>query len=247
MSEPTIPLKPPDGPAAIPPAADFAPGGPSPAGPSPFPSRPHAHRAPHGAAIPGVNGQVLLGIARHLLTLAGGVLVTRGALDEGQLSEAVGALCALIAIAWSVQHKRSAGIGPAGTVAVALLGVLMLGNGCASPAKVVTADIRLQCGTNVVTVIQPKDTVIDSLEFEPATGKLILRGYQSTASAAAVESARAQAAMQGQVISAGLGVIESLAARAAQSQGMPMAPPTPTNLPAARSVPTTSITNAPTR
>jgi hypothetical protein len=168
---------------------------------------------------------VVLGVVRHLLTLAGGVLVTRGTLDDGQLSEGVGALCALLAIAWSVQHKRRAGMVSAAPVAFALLGVLLFSNGCASASKVVTADIRLQCGTNVVTVSQPKDTVIDSLEFEPATGRLVLRGYQSTASAAAVESARAQAAIQGQVITAGLAAIESLAARAAQSQGIPMAPP----------------------
>lgn len=174
---------------------------------------------------------MLLGVVRHLLTIAGTVLVTRGTLDEAQATQGVGAICTLLAIVWSMQAKRSGSSGP-GTgvvvsVMVALLGVILLGTGCASPARVVTADIRLQCGTNVVTVTQPKDTVIDSLEFEPATGRLILHGYQSTASAAAVEATRAQAAVQGQVINASLGVIESLAARLAQSQGVPMAASSP--------------------
>ncbi|MCX8157673.1 MAG: hypothetical protein N3J91_14720 [Verrucomicrobiae bacterium] len=49
---------------------------------------------------------ILLGIARHLLTAVGGVLVSRGWTDPASLETAVGALLTLAGFAWSIWHKR---------------------------------------------------------------------------------------------------------------------------------------------
>ena len=47
-----------------------------------------------------------LGLARHVLTLLGGVLVARGQIDADTLNTAVGAAVALGGAAWSVADKR---------------------------------------------------------------------------------------------------------------------------------------------
>lgn len=187
---------------------------------------------------------IVLGLIRHLLTVAGGYLVAQGTLTSGDLTELIGGVVAIIGVGWSVYEKqtarkRASGLDPApsaeppprstftGMVLVAGLGLLVIaifGGGCASAGKAVTANIRLQCGTNSVTVSQPKDTIIERLEFDPTTGRLILYGYQSTANAAAVEAMRAQAEMQRQTMAQGIAMIQNLGAMAAQSQGVPIAP-----------------------
>lgn len=53
---------------------------------------------------------LIQGLVRHLLTTAGGVLVTDGVLNTDQLNQGAGAVCVLIGIAWSAwnkyQHQR---------------------------------------------------------------------------------------------------------------------------------------------
>ncbi len=49
---------------------------------------------------------MILGLARHLLTAAGGALVAKGYVDAGTAETAVGALVALIGVGWSVWEKR---------------------------------------------------------------------------------------------------------------------------------------------
>lgn len=49
---------------------------------------------------------VILGILRHLLTMAGGALTAAGWLDESTVQQGIGALATLIGIAWSVAEKR---------------------------------------------------------------------------------------------------------------------------------------------
>lgn len=46
--------------------------------------------------------------------------------------------------------------------------------------------------THTITVAQPKDTVINKLELDPATGQLTLEGYSATANAAAITATEAQ-------------------------------------------------------
>lgn len=47
-----------------------------------------------------------LGIVRHILTAAGGVLVTKGVIDDVGLTQAVGGLIALLGVAWSMYDKK---------------------------------------------------------------------------------------------------------------------------------------------
>lgn len=48
----------------------------------------------------------LLGVVRHGLTFLGGLLVTKGLLDEGMLQEALGAVMTLVGAVWSVTAKK---------------------------------------------------------------------------------------------------------------------------------------------
>jgi hypothetical protein len=47
----------------------------------------------------------ILGIARHILTFAGGFFVVKGYLDEGMLNELIGGVLALAGTVWSVVAK----------------------------------------------------------------------------------------------------------------------------------------------
>lgn len=47
----------------------------------------------------------VLGLIRHVLTFAGGILVSKGILDEGMVVEAVGAVIGLIGTVWSIGAK----------------------------------------------------------------------------------------------------------------------------------------------
>lgn len=49
---------------------------------------------------------VILGVLRHILTLAGGFLVARGVLDESQVETLVGGAWAILGVLWSVVEKR---------------------------------------------------------------------------------------------------------------------------------------------
>jgi hypothetical protein len=52
--------------------------------------------------------EIILGIARHVLTSLGGVLVTKGLSETTAVETAVGALVTLAGFAWSVFAKRKA-------------------------------------------------------------------------------------------------------------------------------------------
>jgi hypothetical protein len=49
----------------------------------------------------------ILGIIRHTLTFVGGVLITKGVIDEASFVEISGALLTLIGTVWSVVNKNS--------------------------------------------------------------------------------------------------------------------------------------------
>lgn len=49
---------------------------------------------------------MIMGIARHILTAAGGAMVAKGVVDAGTAETAIGALVALTGVAWSVFEKR---------------------------------------------------------------------------------------------------------------------------------------------
>ena len=49
---------------------------------------------------------VLNGIVRHILTAAGGALVTKGMIGEGELELVVGAVITLAGVVWSAIAKK---------------------------------------------------------------------------------------------------------------------------------------------
>ena len=53
-----------------------------------------------------MNKDSVLGLVRHVLTFAGGFLVTAGSLDPTSLETAVGAIVTLDGIVWSVVAKK---------------------------------------------------------------------------------------------------------------------------------------------
>ena len=54
-----------------------------------------------------MNQEQVQGFIRHLLTLVGGVFVTKGAIDEQTMLEEVGAVMTLGAFIWSFRTKRA--------------------------------------------------------------------------------------------------------------------------------------------
>ncbi len=49
--------------------------------------------------------EVILGVIRHTLTFAGGILVAKGILEQGLLTEIIGGLMTVIGGVWSVIDK----------------------------------------------------------------------------------------------------------------------------------------------
>lgn len=50
--------------------------------------------------------EVIQSFLRHLLTAAGGILVSKGYVDGGMVDAGVGALITLIGLGWAVWHKK---------------------------------------------------------------------------------------------------------------------------------------------
>ena len=50
----------------------------------------------------------ILGIVRHSLTFIGGILITKGLIDESILNEVIGGAIALTGAIWSIINKKQA-------------------------------------------------------------------------------------------------------------------------------------------
>lgn len=50
--------------------------------------------------------EIVLGIIRHTLTFVGGILITKGLIDESTLQTLVGSSITLIGAIWSVINKN---------------------------------------------------------------------------------------------------------------------------------------------
>jgi len=48
----------------------------------------------------------ILGITRHILTFVGGILVTKGLMEEGMLTESIGSILTVIGAVWSIIAKK---------------------------------------------------------------------------------------------------------------------------------------------
>jgi hypothetical protein len=55
-----------------------------------------------------MNKETILGIVRHILTTAGGVLVTKGVTDDSNAQAIVGGIIAAIGVIWSIVQKKRA-------------------------------------------------------------------------------------------------------------------------------------------
>lgn len=53
-----------------------------------------------------MNQEKVLGIVRHVLTLAAGYLMAKGIVDEGAANEIVAGIMAIIGVIWSVKAKN---------------------------------------------------------------------------------------------------------------------------------------------
>ena len=53
-----------------------------------------------------MNKEKVLGLFRHVLTFMGGILVAKGILDEGMLTDLVGAIITLAGGVWSITSKN---------------------------------------------------------------------------------------------------------------------------------------------
>jgi hypothetical protein len=51
--------------------------------------------------------QIAFAIARHALTILGGVLVSRGTLDNAAVEVLIGAIMSILGVAWSLAHKQN--------------------------------------------------------------------------------------------------------------------------------------------
>lgn len=48
----------------------------------------------------------VLGVIRHVLTFVGGVLITKGVLDEAMATEIIGGIVTIVGGIWSVLDKK---------------------------------------------------------------------------------------------------------------------------------------------
>lgn len=48
----------------------------------------------------------LFSVIRHTLTFVGGLLITKGYIDEQQLAELSGAIISIVAVIWSIKDKK---------------------------------------------------------------------------------------------------------------------------------------------
>jgi hypothetical protein len=55
-----------------------------------------------------MNKDTILGIVRHILTFGGGLLVTKGVVDEGTLQTIIGAVLTIAGAVWSIVDKKQA-------------------------------------------------------------------------------------------------------------------------------------------
>lgn len=53
-----------------------------------------------------MNKEQVLGIVRHVLTFAGGILITKGLIESSMSEEIIGGVVSLVGLVWSVVTKK---------------------------------------------------------------------------------------------------------------------------------------------
>jgi hypothetical protein len=185
-----------------------------------------------------MNRDTVLGILRHLLTVSGGALAANGTVSSSELEQGIGAILTLVGIAWSIWNKRQPGAKPGETAPTPLPSVLMVaglagllmvsGVGCATKtAEVITT--KISYNAQGLDVTSPKDITWEDLSIEdPEHGiKARVKGYTSTANAAALETAKAEQAGQMAQLMMLQQMIQQFGAMAARAYGIPTGPVEP--------------------
>jgi hypothetical protein len=54
-----------------------------------------------------MNKEQVLGLIRHILTFVGGIVLTKGLIDESLYTELVGGVTTLVGTIWSIVGKKS--------------------------------------------------------------------------------------------------------------------------------------------
>ena len=54
-----------------------------------------------------MTSDIIFGLLRHVLTIAGGYYVAHGKIDQDTANTIIGAVCSLAGVGWSIQHKVS--------------------------------------------------------------------------------------------------------------------------------------------
>lgn len=147
------------------------------------------------------NRSQVIGVLRHILTLVGGaLLVSNGWISDAEASEAIGAICTLVGVGWSVWEKRgqrppggdggaAAPLIPAAAgaaICILLLPACILGTGCAR-FRTVQRDISIQTNGTTRTI----ETT--------ATATTLAAGKQALAQWKATQSDKSQGASVGSV------------------------------------------------
>lgn len=53
-----------------------------------------------------MNKERILGVVRHILTFAGGILIMKGVIEEGVAQEVIGGVMTLAGTIWSIFEKK---------------------------------------------------------------------------------------------------------------------------------------------
>jgi len=112
------------------------------------------------------------------------------------------------------------------TLLLALASILVCA-GCARTKELTTSKVRIQIGTNLIEITQPKDTVFKKLIADPIKGTLTIEGYASSANVHAIESAATQAESQAMMFSQSLEFLRTTRDTMARAYGVPTNPNDP--------------------
>lgn len=139
--------------------------------------------------------------------------------------------------------KRAKGKLPTGTGLAPMLALVMAASflaGCATKASQQLVTTRITYTTNGLDVVSPKDITFDSLELEDPTHgvRAKVKGYSSTASAAALRAAEAEQAGWMAQMQAMQALVAQFGTLAARAYGVPTGPPdAPVHPPGTNSAP----------
>ena len=119
-----------------------------------------------------MNKESILGIIRHVLTFAGGIIVTKGLADDADITAVIGGLITVTGAVWSILSKRAALKLPTVLLFFVLLPSAFMLSGCG--ATLGTVNTGVNSGGDIVAstdlTINTNLVVVGSGSYNPATG-----------------------------------------------------------------------------